>query len=204
MATRQVGLTDVRQGGRPPRLKLLAPLRYLAIRNPEKDFYDIKLPIIIAVIGLVGYFFFFPKLPIFGDSGLLRFTRDFLIMALPFMVGCLAAVAMGTPGNSLDRRPIGAELFLGDRILTMRQFVCYLLGYLCFISFFTLTGAVSAHLLHDSILSWLAGKPLLKGAVRVIGMTSLSVMLSSLSITTLWALYFLTDVVNRPTADRSD
>jgi hypothetical protein len=201
MATRQLGLSDVRQGGRPPRLRLLAPLRYLAIRNDEKAFYDFKLPTMVAIGAFGIYFLFFPKLAIFGDAGLLRFVREILIMAVPFMVGSLAAVAMGAPGPYLDRRPIGVELFLDGRLLTLRQFVGYLLGYLCFVALATLVLATAATLAHKTVAGWFV-TPTLGLAVWTCGIAILSLLLSVLTITVLWALYFLTDVVNRSGADR--
>jgi hypothetical protein len=201
MGTRQLGVTDVRQGGRRSRLRLLAPLRYLAIHNPEKSFYDFKLPLIVAATGFVIYFILFPALPLFGDNGLLRFVRDLLIMGVPFMIGSLAAVAMGAPGPYLDRRPLGVELYLSDRVLTLRQFVCYLLGYLSFLGLITLTAAVAAPLIHDTVASWLSAAPHVRAAVHLTGVGVFAVLLSALSITVLWALYFLTDVVNRPSAD---
>ena len=202
MATRQLGLSDVRQGGRPPRLRLLAPLRYLAIRNQEKAFYDFKLPLIVAVAAFVAYLLVFPKLRIFGDVGLLRFVRDALTMAVPFMVGSLAAVAMGAPGPYLDRRPVGVELFLDGRLLTLRQFVSYLLGYLSLVALTTLGLAIAAPLVHDTVVGWCAVAPDLRFAVRICGIAILSLLLSVLNITVLWSLYFLTDVVSRPAAER--
>jgi hypothetical protein len=161
MATGQLGLSDIRQGGRPPRLRLLAPLRYLAIRNEEKAFYDFKLPVLVAVGVFAIYFLVFPQLAIFGDAGLLRYVRDILTMGVPFMVGSLAAVAMGAPGPYLDRRPTGVELFLDGRLLTLRQFVSYLLGYLCFVALTTLGLATAAPLVHDTVVGWFARAPTL-------------------------------------------
>src|ERR1700739_4040763 len=129
MGTQQAGqlrhLRDVSHGRKPSRLRLLAPLRYLLIRHSEKLTYDVFLPVAIAVIGWSVYWWMDPKPKIFGDDGLLRFSRDLLIMAVPFMVGALAAVAMGSPGTGqIDRRPRGVDLHLDGRTLTLRQFVC--------------------------------------------------------------------------------
>jgi hypothetical protein len=202
MATRQLGLSDVRQGGRVPRLRLLAPLRYLAIRYEEKDFYDFKLPTMVAVVAFGLHFLFFPKLEVFGDTGLLRYVRDVLIMGVPFMVGSLAAVAMGAPGPYLDRRSIGVELFFDGRLLTLRQFVCYLLGYLCFVAMATLGFAIAVPLVHDTIFGWVAGAPTIRLFIQAAGMAVLWLLLSVLTVTLLWSLYFLTDVVNRPASER--
>jgi hypothetical protein len=124
------------------------------------------------------------------------------MMAVPFMAGSLAAVAMGAPGPNLDRRPPGVELFLDGRVLTLRQFVCYLLGYLCFVGLSTLAFAIAAPLLHDTVMAWISDAPTTRLVIRLTGAGLLSLLLSVLSITVLWALYFLTDVVNRGPSDR--
>jgi hypothetical protein len=172
-------------------------LRYLQIRHAEKRRYDLTIPLVVGLAGWAIYFFMDPRPALFGDAGLLRFTRDLLIMAVPFMVGALAAVSMGAPGPNLDRRPIGAELWLDNDSLTMRQFLCFLLGYLSFIGLAVLIGVVAAGLLRDGVVEWTATAPHVRIIVRAIGSLVLSLSLSLLSVTVLWSLYFLTDVANR-------
>ncbi len=159
MATKRAGLSDIQQGQRRSRLRLLAPVRYLAIYHPEKSFYDIKLPLFIGFFAWLFYTIIEPKPALFGEAGLLRFTRDFLIMAVPFMVGALASVAMGGPGTHMDRRPPGQELYLDGNVLTLRQFVCYLLGYLSFLGLFTLVSVVFAELMRPFFSTMLSGSP---------------------------------------------
>lgn len=198
---RSVGLPGVRQGREPSRLRLLAPLRYLAISHPEKDAYDRTVPAIIGLCAWVGFMVIDPKPSLFGDGGLLKYVRDVMIMAVPFMIGALAAVAMGAPnGTNLDRRPLGADLHLHGEKLTLRQFVCYLLGYLCFVALSVLIFSISAELMKASVLSWTSNHQILKEVVFGVGTLVLFMLLSVLSITVLWALYFLTDIVNRPSA----
>lgn len=191
-------LEDVRHGPPRFRLRLLAPLRYLAISHPEKVRYDIALPVATGLAAWVTYVFVAPKMPIFGDYGLIKYARDLLIMAVPFMVGALAAVAMGMPGQHLDRRPPGADLILDGRALTMRQFVCYLLGYLCFLGLVILLASIAAPLLRDTVLQILGPRAVLRSIVHGIGTCLLLVSLSTLTVTIFWSLYFLTDLVNRP------
>ena len=198
MAAIPPALTDVAHGSRPSRLRLLAPLRYLSIANPEKAKYDFVVPLAFAAAGWIAYNAIDPRPALFGDSGLLKYVRDMLVMAVPFMVGALAAVAMGAPGASLDRRPRGADLYLDGETLTMRQFVCYLLGYLCLLGIVTLGLAVLAELLREAVNAWTVGFPAAHRGIRIVGSLFLSILLSSLVTTVLWALYFLTDVVNRP------
>jgi hypothetical protein len=172
-------------------------MRYLFIYHPEKTRYDLVVPSIVAVCGWAAYALITPRVAIFGDAGLLRFVRDLLIMAVPFMIGALAAVAMGAPGDHLDRRPAGAELYLDGRMLTLRGFVCYLLGYLSFVGLATLGFAVFAGLMHDPVMAWTTGLPAAQNIIRLAGALLLSGLLAFLTVTVFWALYFLTDVVNR-------
>jgi hypothetical protein len=196
MATHGVGLRDVSE--RPVnRLRLLAPLRYLSIHHPEKTTYDLIAPIGVTVVGCLVYFWVTPHPAIFGEAGILRYTRDLLIMAVPFMIGALAAVAMGSPGTHLDKRPVGADLLLDGETLTLRQFVCYLLGYLSFVSLVVLLLSIGAAVLRDPIVNWIISHPSFATPIKTAGVATLAFLLSSLTITVLWSLYFLTDVVNR-------
>lgn len=197
MATKRAGLSDIQQGRRRSTLRLLAPVRYLVIDHPEKSFYDFKLPLVIGTLAWLGYTLIEPKPTLFGEAGLLRFTRDFLIMAVPFMVGALASVAMGGPGAHMDRRPPGQELYLDGNVLTLRQFVCYLLGYLSFLGLFTLVSVVFAEIMKPFFVSVLSGSPKALALVTHLSTFVFAMQLSSLAITVLWSLYFLTDVVNR-------
>jgi hypothetical protein len=106
MGTQQIKLRDIDYIGHVSRLRLLAPLRYLTIRHPEKHKYDVLIPTIAGLVAWGAYTLIHPKPPLFGEAGLLRFARDLLIMAVPFMVGALAAVSMGAGapfGSSTDR-----------------------------------------------------------------------------------------------------
>jgi len=175
-------------------------MRYLAIRHPEKTRYDFLYPAIIGVAAWIAYTAISPKPPLFGEFGLLRFTRDLLIMAVPFMVGALAAVSMGAPGEHMDRRPVGAELYLDNDALTLRQFLCYLLGYLSFLGMVTLVAVVVAGLLRETVLAWTAHAANVRFATILVGSLGFSLLLSFLSVTVFWSLYFLTDIANRKNA----
>jgi hypothetical protein len=199
MGTQQIKpLVDIAHGAHGSRLRLLAPMRYLEIRHPEKAKYDIWIPTIIAAVGWGLYSLIDPKPPLFGEAGLLRFARDLLIMGVPFMIGALAAVSMGAPGPHLDRRPVGVDLRLDNDALTLRQFLCYLLGYLSFLGMVTLMAVVTASLLQGNVSVWTAHFPTIRLLVHAAGTLGLALLLSFLSVTVFWSLYFLTDVVNKP------
>jgi hypothetical protein len=173
-------------------------LRYLAIHHPEKARYDFVLPGVVGVLIWAIFIAVKPTPPVFGVDGLLSYLRELLGITLPFLIGALAGVAMGAPGPHFDRRPPGSDLTLDGETLTMRQFVCYLLGYLCFLSLTLLISTITASLLHKPVSAWLNGQAALKEAVLIAGLFPLFVAISALLVTVLWALYFLTDIVNRP------
>jgi hypothetical protein len=199
MGTEQIkSLVDIVHGAHGSRLRLLAPLRYLAIRHPEKARYDVWLPTVIAAASWCLYSLIDPKPSLFGEAGLLRFARDLLIMGVPFMIGALAAVSMGAPGPHLDRRAVGADLYLDNDVLTLRQFLCYLLGYLSFLGLITLVAVVAADLLRNAVMVWTSSLPIVRFLVHAAGTLALAMLLSFLSVTVFWSLYFLTDVVNKP------
>lgn len=197
------GLADIRQGTPKSRLRLFAPLRYLFIINSEKSRYDFVYPALIGIAVWLFCIFITPRVALFGDSGLIKYTRDMLVMAVPFAIGALATVAMGSPGQYLDRRPIGVELFLDGYSLTLRQFVCHLLGYLCFVALLTLGATIVAELMRPAIIHLIGSEDTIRFVVRSMGSFVLFLALSSLIVTILWALYFLTEVINHPSGNGS-
>jgi hypothetical protein len=194
MGTQPVGIRDVVHGRGSSRLRLLAPLRYLWIQHPEKHLYDVKLPVCVAAISWLTYLVLDPKPRLFGADGLLAIVRDVLMMAVPFMIGALATVAMAS-GPNFDHRARGANLLLEGKVLTLRQFVCYLLGYMSFLGLVTLGGVIAAQLLHAPVSVWLHGAPLMFVGVHAAGALVLSLLCSALVVTVFWALYFLTAIV---------
>ncbi|RXG83582.1 hypothetical protein EAS61_41780 [Bradyrhizobium zhanjiangense] len=57
--------------------------------------------------------------------------------------------------------------------------------------------SVGATIVHDQVMGWLSTRPALIEPVRAGGVIVLAFLLSSLTVTVLWSLYFLTDIVNR-------
>jgi|HubBroStandDraft_5_1064220.scaffolds.fasta_scaffold38607_2 hypothetical protein len=194
-------LRDVSYGARPSRLRLLAPLRYLAISSPEKTRYDFYYPLGFGVAAWIVYWALTPDIPLFGDGGLLRFARDLLIMAVPFLFSALAVVATGLPGPHFEERLRGVNLVMDGRPLTLRKFIAYLLGYLSFLGSVELGAVVLAQLVHSDVAKWASVHGTwVKIAVEGTGTLAFSILSSALVVTVLWSLYFLTDVANNTDA----
>ncbi len=197
LAAPRVELRDAIESSGSVQRPLLAPLRYLRIRTSEKHFYDMWLPGLIAVGIWVLTLAVPPSLDYFGPDGLMAAVKDLLVMAVPFLIGSLAAVAMGSPGEHMDRRSVGELIALDGKALSLRQFVCYLLGYLCFLSLVTLVLIIAALWLKPVVDLWTHDYQTVRDLIGYAASLILFLLLSSLTVTFLWALYFLTDVVNR-------
>lgn len=197
METRKLGLRDVQATSKPRRLRLLAPLRYLAISGPEKRFYDLYLPVYCAAFMFVVFLLLHPRPLVFGPEGLISVIQSFMIMAVPFLIGALAAVAMGSPGAHLDRRAVGVGFAIDGEVLTLRQFVCYLLGYLCFVGLILFLAVTLAALVQPTLARLLSDDSALLFALQHGGLFVLMLTIASFVITIFWALYFLSDIVNR-------
>lgn len=196
MAAAKGGLKNIRSGGPHSRLRLLAPLKYLQVYHPEKAKYDITIPLICTICLFAFYVLIDDRPRLFGDNGIAKSLRDILAIAIPFLFGALASVAMGLPGPYFDKRPLGAPLLLNGRALTMRQFVAYLLGYVTFLSLVLLATCFIGDTFHDSIIAITSKLHVPRWALFYFSAFLMLGLVSFLSISILWSLYFLTDVVN--------
>lgn len=194
---RYLGLPDVHHGPLRRDYPLLAPLRYLRIGAPAKRIYDFVLPTICAAILCILYVTLNLGPAATKENGILSDLQSLLTMAVPFLIGALATVAMASPVDALDKRPAGAEIVFEGRVLSLRQFVCYLLGYLSFVGFVLLLMIFSLRALSPPISVLLDGFPRTTTVVESVTVVLFAWIISSLCLTILWALYFLTDVVNR-------
>lgn len=194
---RRIGLPDVQHGRARRFYPMLAPLRYLRIIAPYKARYDFWLPTSIALVIWLGYLWVSPGVNVFGVDGVLQNVQSLLVMAVPFLIGALATVAMASPAETLDKRPVGAPLTLDSVVLSTRQFVCYLLGYLSFIGFVALIMIFLAKASKPKITSLLIDTPSVLAGVEHLTVLSFAWILAAFCLTMFWALYFLTDVVNR-------
>lgn len=197
MAKKQVGLRDIEINETPRRLRLLAPLRYLAIQAPERQFYDFVLPAIVGTGATVLFCFLDPKPKFFGDDGLVVLIQGFLMMAVPFLIGSLAAVALASDSENLDRRLTGVGVILDGAYLTLRQFMTYLLGYLSFFGLSLFIGMTIAIMVEPSISKLISGSETIVWWVQQLASYLFFVLCSAFAITIFWSLYFLTEVVAR-------
>lgn len=128
--------------------QILAPLRYLRIRQGDgllasKLTYDLTAPLISSGAVTVIIILFNLPFRFFGDEGLANQITPMLNILIPFFIGALAAVSSFDRAG-LDEKLKGDPAILKlrhkdgikkDVILTNRQFLSYMFGFLTFSSF---------------------------------------------------------------------
>jgi hypothetical protein len=180
-------------------------MRYLRIRQgvslfKSKAVYDWALPIIISVPATyIGYKY---SEGIFSEKGVIGGFQKLLEILVPFYIAALAAVATfaregldeplkGHAATLSIRHASGAWI---EHVLTRRQFICYLFGYLAFISLVLFVGILFLNLLsHKSsvVATEIFGEYLPFAKVVVIYIFMLPIW--QMIVTTLLGIYFLSE-----------
>ncbi|MDI1295164.1 MAG: hypothetical protein PSY12_04655 [bacterium] len=186
--------------------QLCAPLRYLMISQgtglfTSKLTYDFVLPAIVSVSAGVLVCTLPLPLGFFASQGLIPDVISLLNLLIAFFIAALAAVATfdrpgldepmkGEPAILRRRNKRGVKM---EKVLSHRQFVCYLFGFLSFASLMTLLGLYIVRMFKTELVdliqlhSWIAavGKPLAAALFFFV--------LSQLVVTMLLGVYFLCD-----------
>lgn len=142
----------------------------------------------------MALFWLLPIKPdILGNDGVLKAVREFIVLLAAFFVVALAAIATFAL-ESLDRPMEGTTPTLAGRDLTRRQFVCYLFGYLCVLSFGLFLACILAQIVaptlrlkfSSDVIWWVEA---VTGTVFAFGFWNMIV-------TTLLGIYFLVERVH--------
>ncbi|WP_149163181.1 hypothetical protein [Azospirillum brasilense] len=179
------------------------PMRYLRITHPEKTVYDVILPLCAVAISLGAYNLLPIKPALLGDNGILKDIKDVLALLIAFFVAALAAVAtFSRPG--LDEvmkgsHPPSILVYQHSQKwlqpLTRREFLCYLFGYLSSLSLLLFMVIVAAKIFAPSLHQWISEDTY--AALKYVFIAFFSGACGHLFISTLLALYYLTDRINR-------
>tara|TARA_B100000427_G_scaffold265779_1_gene231085 strand:+ start:2442 stop:3071 length:630 start_codon:yes stop_codon:yes gene_type:complete len=185
--------------------RLTKPLAYLRIQHTDKRKYDWGIPICLTVItmgvfGLLGY-----SVPLFGQNGIFASVSALAHVLVGFFIAALAAVAT-FPKASLDDEMSNPPPMLKDRYkgqtitrnLTRRQFLCFLFGYLAFISLFIALFTIGAKLFGAGVSEMLSEHVRLY--MRPVVMLMFAFVFWNMVVTTLVGLFYLTDRIHRTDA----
>jgi hypothetical protein len=201
--------------------QLLVPLNYLKIRHGDGIFhskatYDFVLPVIFSGLTFLAFWWLDIPLRIFANPEMTKRLTDLLQLMIVFYMAALAAVA------TFERKGIDEPLKGGDAILHVRrhdggdlrpkklshrEFICYLFGYLSFLSLilfvFITMGDVLWPRFEDQMATHHSLHWLLANVVDPIGLFVFFVAIWQLIFTSLLGIYFLTDrlqLLNDPDA----
>lgn len=185
--------------------RLLTPLSYLRIKRQDKVFDEFVIPGVLTVILMAILLCFSGRIPIFSEKGIISVIVSYLQIVSGFYIASLAAVATFNK-DSMDKAMPGIPVVLPSRkkrrgkpeALSRRRFLCFMFGYLSFVSLFLYFGGSALVLLapHLKLIVsgvWLA---VLKWSVVAIYMF----MTANMLVTTLLGLYYMTDRIHRKEA----
>jgi hypothetical protein len=171
---------------------------YLAIRHEIKVRYDWGWPLVLTAVTMFVFWVLPVRPHVLGEDGVLKGVREFIVLLAAFFVVALAAVATFAL-ETLDRPMQGTTPTLYGRDLTRRQFVCYLFGYLCVLSFALFLGCVAAQVVVPSLRVELSARVFwwvkaTAGSIFTFGFWNMIV-------TTLLGIYFLVERVHLGAGD---
>ncbi|HAS8115880.1 TPA: hypothetical protein I7666_21590 [Vibrio vulnificus] len=173
--------------------KLFKPLVYLQIKHRQKFYIDWVLPIVIGSV-LTSIFFFSPvQIKLLGQGSLIGLVNGLLQILIGFFVASLAAVAT-FQREGLDDFMVGTSPTLKGKKITRRQFVCYMFGYLALVSIALYFGGGLAELTIGLLRVFFAENYLI---FKILSMFVYMSVLVNLIVTTMLALYYLTDRIVR-------
>jgi hypothetical protein len=182
--------------------RLLTPLSYLRIERQDKVTDELVIPGLVTLALVAVLFYFSGKIPVFSEKGVISVIVGYLQIVSGFYIASLAAVATFNK-DSMDKPMPGIPVLLRSRrrkkgrseALSRRRFLCFLFGYLSFMSLFLYFGGSALVLLAPHIKAIFAGELFLflKWVVVIVYIFLTSNML----VTTLLGLYYMTDRIHR-------
>jgi hypothetical protein len=182
--------------------QLLTPISYLKIRQEVKPWFDWYVPLIITVVSFSILFALPKEVSVFGEAGLVFFITDLIKVLTGFYIASLAAIATfnkesmdellaGSPAELMIDRGTGPKLAK----LSRRRFLCYLFGYLAFMSLAIYFIGAAVSLVAGSFAS-LSGS-ILGDCLKWVFVFVYLFFTANLLTTTLLGLHFMTDRIHR-------
>jgi hypothetical protein len=181
------------------------PLRYLRLEGSRgnKLIHRDFVPVFIVAAILSAPFIFVPGANFAHDKGFLDRVGTFLAVLTGFyFAGLIAVASLSSHFADLDKPITVGEVRLpnlasnGSDLLSRRQYVCYMFGYMAFVSIvlsvLCLVGVVISSevgLLTFTVKSFRVDHEIIRASVILI----FSLPLGSLLITTLRGLYYLVE-----------
>jgi hypothetical protein len=188
-------------------------LRYLQIKQghglfSSKASYDVAIPAIFSSCVTLAIWMLDVGLGFFSETGFVTGIINLLNLLIAFFIASLAAVATfhreglddplkGEPATMMRRASDGV---IREKILTHRQFICYLFGYLSFVSIMLLLALYGIRLVGNGATQiadfmFEVGGVIISAReiLRLIGSFIFFFVFGQIVVTMLLGIYFLAD-----------
>lgn len=186
-------------------------LAYRSIQHAEMHWYRTTLPMILTISSTLALISLRYPPTLLGSNGLLASSMAVASTLPGFFLAGLAAVAtfnglnmdavMPAPAPKLKIKTGGSW---SEIELSRRQFLSYLFSYLVLLSFALCAGLLLAAVLTPTIMTlkgevlrWQAGS-MWWALFRAVGIGGILATCSSILITTLHGMFFLTERIHQP------
>lgn len=182
---------------------ILTPLRYLAIRHESKYYFDYYFPFLSATLFLIFLFFTENLDNFFLANGIFDRIESFLGILVGFFATSLAVVSSFSNRN-MDKKFDGKGVFLKirrgrhtfDKILSRRSFLCYLFGYLVFLSMVMLFFGIISSIVFEKYVDAHCPAPIFIFGNRIL-VAIYIFLLFQLIFTMTLGLYYLIERIHR-------
>lgn len=181
--------------------RFFTPLSYLRIQRDGKILDEWVIPFVMTVMTFCVFKLTEWAVPVFGGQGVVVGVTSYLQVVSGFYIASLAAIATFNK-DTMDKKMAGEPPTLKIRVrgvlkpeeLTRRRFLCFLFGYLAFLSIFLYFFGIGANL----VAPHLAVEGLMFGDFLKWLFAFVYIFLGyNLICTTLLGLYFMADKIHR-------
>ena len=181
--------------------KLFTPLNYLRIKHPQKRLVDIVLPLVFSSLICIAFYFLPKPVALLGQNGLISSLSGFLQVLAGFFIAALGAIAT-FPNKDIDEPTDGIPLKLNDLVLTRRQFLSYMFGFLAFTGFILVLLGKIVLSAESNIIYLLSNVSEQCGLwLKLVFSFFYFTIFNSLLFTTLFGLHYLTEKIHEEKAE---
>jgi hypothetical protein len=180
--------------------RLLSPLNYLRIHHERKTKYDLWIPLALAFVSTIFVGVLPVPVALIRGNGLMLQISELITILTGFFIAALAAVATfnreGMDELMAGTPPTLRTIYKGQPIvrqLTRRQFLCYLFGYLAFVSLVLYFVILVIRSIEPTITELKLGQ---QPAIRFAALFAFLFVFWNMIITTLVGLFYLTDRIH--------
>ncbi|WP_298775152.1 hypothetical protein [uncultured Shewanella sp.] len=176
--------------------KLFKPMYYLGIKHTEKRWFDVYIPMLLALLVSIIIFSLPKPIALMGKGSLISLVNGILQILSGFYIASMAAVATFQK-EGMDKYMDGVPPKLGGEPLTRRNFLAYLFGYLAFMSILMYFVGGFIQLSVSNISFWMID---VHRSVKFILLAIYLFVVCNILTTTVLGMHFLIDKIHRSEA----